>query len=70
MIAYTSKWSEKRPSYEYEIDGIVFKLDNLEQRENLGMTAHHPRWASVEFPPRKRFRFYWMSIGKPVEQEQ
>lgn len=51
MIAYTSKWSEKRSSYEYEIDGIVFKLDNLEQRENLGMTAHHPRWALAwKFP--------------------
>ena len=37
--------------YEFEIDGIVFKLDNLEQRENLGMTAHHPRWALAwKFP--------------------
>jgi len=51
MIAHTEKWRELRPSYEYEIDGIVFKLDNLEQRENLGMTAHHPRWALAwKFP--------------------
>jgi DNA ligase (NAD+) len=51
MIEYTSKWSAKRSTYEYEIDGIVFKLDNLEQRENLGMTAHHPRWALAwKFP--------------------
>ena len=51
MIEYTSKWSAERPSYEFEIDGIVFKLDNLEQRENLGMTAHHPRWALAwKFP--------------------
>ena len=51
MIAHTKKWRELRPSYEYEIDGIVFKLDNLEQRENLGMTAHHPRWALAwKFP--------------------
>lgn len=51
MIEYTIEWSEKRPTYEYEIDGIVFKLDNLEQRENLGMTAHHPRWALAwKFP--------------------
>ena len=51
MIEYTSKWSSKRATYEYEIDGIVFKLDNLEQRENLGMTAHHPRWALAwKFP--------------------
>ena len=51
MIEYTSKWSAKRASYEFEIDGIVFKLDDLEQRENLGMTAHHPRWALAwKFP--------------------
>ncbi len=51
MIEYTSRWSAKRSSYEFEIDGIVFKLDNLEQRENLGMTAHHPRWALAwKFP--------------------
>ena len=51
MIEHTEKWRKLRPSYEYEIDGIVFKLDNLEQRENLGMTAHHPRWALAwKFP--------------------
>ena len=33
-------------------DGIVFKLDSLEQRERLGSTAHHPRWALAwKFPP-------------------
>ena len=51
MIAHTEKWSKLRSGYEFEIDGIVFKLDNLEQRENLGMTAHHPRWALAwKFP--------------------
>ena len=46
------KWCQKRSSYDYEIDGIVFKLDNLEQRERLGSTAHHPRWALAwKFPP-------------------
>ena len=51
MITHTEKWSKLRPDYAFEIDGIVFKLDNLEQRENLGMTAHHPRWALAwKFP--------------------
>lgn len=51
MIEYTKIWSAKRSKYEYEIDGIVFKLDNLDQRELLGMTAHHPRWALAwKFP--------------------
>ena len=52
MIDYTKEWSSKRSSYEFEIDGIVFKLDDLVQRERLGSTAHHPRWALAwKFPP-------------------
>ena len=31
------EWSKKRSEFEYEIDGIVFKLDNLQQQ--TGMTA-------------------------------
>ncbi|HIF46251.1 MAG TPA: DNA ligase (NAD(+)) LigA [Candidatus Poseidoniales archaeon] len=51
MIEYTEDWSAKRGRYKFEIDGIVFKLDDLSQRENLGMTAHHPRWALAwKFP--------------------
>ena len=51
MIEYTKEWSMRRSSYEFEIDGIVFKLDDLAQRENLGTTAHHPRWALAwKFP--------------------
>ena len=51
MIEYTKEWIAKRPSYEFEIDGVVFKLDDLAQRENLGATAHHPRWALAwKFP--------------------
>ncbi len=51
MIEYTKEWSLKRSLYEYEIDGIVFKLDELDHRERLGFTAHHPRWALAwKFP--------------------
>ena len=54
MIEHTREWSIKRESYPFEIDGIVFKLDDLNQRENLGMTAHHPRWALAwKFPSQK-----------------
>ena len=52
----TQRWTGKREGYAYEIDGVVFKLDNLEQRERLGMTAHHPRWALAwKFPPEEAF---------------
>jgi len=51
MIEYTEEWSLKRPIYEFEIDGIVFKLDELANRSKLGVTAHHPRWALAwKFP--------------------
>ena len=52
MIQYTEEWSKKRSDYDFEIDGIVFKVDSLSQRERLGFTAHHPRWALAwKFPP-------------------
>ena len=52
----TAGWTRKRSGYAYEIDGVVFKLDDLEQRERLGMTAHHPRWALAwKFPPEEAY---------------
>ena len=52
MIQYTEEWSAKRSDYDFEIDGIVFKVDSLSQRKRLGFTAHHPRWALAwKFPP-------------------
>ena len=48
----TQKWSKDRETYGFEIDGLVFKVDDLEKRDLLGMTAHHPRWALAwKFPP-------------------
>ena len=48
----TRTWSKERESYSFEIDGLVFKVDDLEKRDLLGMTAHHPRWALAwKFPP-------------------
>jgi len=52
----TVHWTDKRSGYGFEIDGVVFKLDELGQRERLGMTAHHPRWALAwKFPPEEAF---------------
>ena len=52
MIALTRLYTENREKYDWEIDGIVFKLDNFAKRKLLGMTAHHPRWALAwKFPP-------------------
>jgi DNA ligase (NAD+) len=44
-IAFGEKWAAKRDSYNYEIDGMVVKLDDFSLQERCGMTQHHPRWA-------------------------
>ena len=52
MCGETQKWAQQREDYQFEIDGVVFKVDTLERRELLGKTAHHPRWALAwKFPP-------------------
>jgi len=52
LIDLTREYTKNRGSFDWEIDGIVFKLDNFEKRKLLGMTAHHPRWALAwKFPP-------------------
>ena len=52
LYAQSQYWLDQRGDYRFEIDGVVFKLDHLQQRETLGMTAHHPRWALAwKFPP-------------------
>lgn len=44
-INYCLDWQEKRNHYNYEIDGMVIKLDNIPLQNIVGHTAHHPRWA-------------------------
>jgi len=52
IISQTQEWTSQRDEYSAEIDGVVFKLDELANRDLLGMTAHHPRWAIAwKFPP-------------------
>ena len=52
LLAQTVHWTQNRGGASWEIDGVVFKLDNLAKRALLGQTAHHPRWALAwKFPP-------------------
>ncbi|MCG7337408.1 NAD-dependent DNA ligase LigA [Sporosarcina sp. ACRSM] len=51
VIDYIGKWVENRSKLDYEIDGIVVKVDNFEDQEQLGFTARNPRWATAfKFP--------------------
>lgn len=45
VMAFCREWSERRDTYDYEIDGIVIKVDRLDWQELCGATSHHPRWA-------------------------
>lgn len=43
--SYIKKKTSERSSLPYEIDGLVFKINELDVRDRLGYTEHHPRWA-------------------------
>lgn len=53
VIKYHQKMLKKRDTLEYEIDGVVIKLNNIELQEKLGVKARSPRWAiAYKFPSR------------------
>lgn len=53
-VDFHHELERRRDELEYEIDGIVIKVNALAARERLGSTAHHPRWAfAYKFEPRR-----------------
>ena len=52
VIAFLDEWQEKRHGLDYEIDGIVIKVNQLGQQAELGFVSRSPRWAlAFKFPP-------------------
>ena len=45
VLAFVNHWDEKRHDLPYETDGIVIKVNSLQQQEELGYTSKSPRWA-------------------------
>ena len=45
VLAFIEEWREKRASLEYEIDGVVIKVDDFALQQELGFTSKFPRWA-------------------------
>lgn len=51
VLTYIEGWVERRPNLAYDIDGIVIKVDSLQQQEEMGRTAKSPRWSiAYKFP--------------------
>jgi DNA ligase (NAD+) len=45
VLAFVEEWREKRGGLEYEIDGVVIKVDDFALQQELGSTSKFPRWA-------------------------
>ena len=55
VYAFCRHWEEHRHDVPYEIDGIVVKVDRIDQQDELGWTSKAPRWAiAYKFPPEER----------------
>lgn len=53
--AFCEEWQGKRRTLDYEIDGVVVKVDSRAQQETLGYTSKSPRWAiAYKFPPEEK----------------
>lgn len=45
LLRFIAEWENKRDDYEYEIDGMVIKVNDIALQQQCGSTSHHPRWA-------------------------
>lgn len=51
IIEFINEMTEKRGEFEYDIDGIVIKVNNINNQKKLGYTAKYPKWATAyKFP--------------------
>ena len=54
LLDFCEGWVERRDSLDYEVDGVVVKIDRHEYRDELGTIADAPRWAvAYKFPARE-----------------
>ena len=68
VIAYCHQWIEKRHTLNYDIDGMVVKVNSLQLHNTLGRTAKSPRWAiAFKFPAEQvvtRLREIFVRVGR------
>lgn len=54
VLDFCAEWREKRDSLEYDIDGVVVKVDDVALQQELGSTSKFPRWAiAYKYPARQ-----------------
>jgi DNA ligase (NAD+) len=54
VLEFCTQWEQRREELPYEIDGVVVKVDSVEQQRRLGFTAKAPRWAiAYKYPARQ-----------------
>ena len=54
VIEYCNQWQSKREELNYDIDGMVVKVDSISQQKRLGATAKAPRWLiAFKFPAQR-----------------
>ncbi|MBU1853614.1 MAG: NAD-dependent DNA ligase LigA [Candidatus Omnitrophica bacterium] len=55
VIEYCKEWEHKKDSLEYDIDGMVLKVDSFSYQKKLGQTSKSPRWMiSYKFPAERK----------------
>jgi DNA ligase (NAD+) len=68
VLDYCAQWRERRGELEYDIDGVVVKLDDRELQRRAGSTSKAPRWAvAVKFPAQQattRVRDIVVQVGR------
>ena len=53
-IAFCITWTDRRETLDYEIDGVVVKVDSISSQDQLGAISNAPRWAvAYKFPARE-----------------
>jgi DNA ligase (NAD+) len=54
-LRYCEEYDARRASLDFDIDGMVIKIDDLELYSRLGATGHHPHWGiAYKFPPERK----------------